>query len=409
MNASTYALLLAGLVTIASPPALASTATLTDVRGAPNIFEISQGRATPVSLVARGHAYELPIEVETGANDAASFTLPNSFIEVAPNTMMRIVSPEPRDVGIMQRVLQQSGSALFSVQKGSVDRFQVETPFLVSVVKGTIFNVLVDESGATVALHEGRLLVTSIDGTKRANLEPGGVAFAGRDGQLFELTMEPTQAGAVVKDAVSNVPADTGPLVTSIGAGAGLPGAVLPQTLATVDATASGAGAIAGGIAIGTTTSIAPVVASVVDTGTAVVQSVTSAVGPLVGNTVGGAAAMVGSIVDGTATTVTPVVASAMDTGAVVLQSVTTAVDPLVGGIVDSTASLIPGIADPMPATLADTPLLNTVVDGTIAPITLDDTTTLLAPILQAPPVDTLTGAATSPGVLTGGLLGGLR
>jgi hypothetical protein len=169
-----------------------ATAVLAQVSGAPAIYELSAGQPRQVSLVSQGKRYELPIEVETGANDAATFALVNSVIEVSPNSLMRIVAPENQNVGMVQRVLQQAGSSLFRVHRGPMDRFQVETPFLVSVVKGAVFNVLVRDDGATVSLQEGRLQVNSLDARQTVDLAPGAVAFAGRDGALKLLKVEVT-------------------------------------------------------------------------------------------------------------------------------------------------------------------------------------------------------------------------
>ena len=179
------------------------TAVLERVSGAPAIYELSAGKPRQVSSVAQGKRYELPIEIETGANDSATFALVNSVIEVSPNSLMRIVAPENQDVGVVQRVLQQAGSSLFRVHRGTMDRFQVETPFLVSVVKGTVFNVLVRDDGATVSLQEGRLQVNSLDARQTVDLAPGDVAFAGRDGALKMLKVEVTDAGAKTRETVA--------------------------------------------------------------------------------------------------------------------------------------------------------------------------------------------------------------
>ncbi len=179
------------------------TAVLERVSGAPAIYELSAGKPRQVSSVAQGKRYELPIEIETGVNDSATFALVNSVIEVSPNSLMRIVAPENQDVGVVQRVLQQAGSSLFRVHRGTMDRFQVETPFLVSVVKGTVFNVLVRDDGATVSLQEGRLQVNSLDARQTVDLAPGDVAYAGRDGALKMLKVEVTDAGAKTRETVA--------------------------------------------------------------------------------------------------------------------------------------------------------------------------------------------------------------
>lgn len=180
-----------------------ATAVLARVSGMPIVYELSAGKPRQVSSVAQGKQYRLPIEIETGVNDSATFALVNSVIEVSPNSLMRIVAPENRDVGVVQRVLQQTGSSLFHVHRGTMDRFQVETPFLVSVVKGSVFNVLVREDGATVSLQEGRLQVNSLDARQTVDLAPGDVAYAGRDGALKMLKVEVTDAGARTRETVA--------------------------------------------------------------------------------------------------------------------------------------------------------------------------------------------------------------
>src|SRR5262249_45908900 len=135
----------------------AATALLMQVTGNPTIVELTDGAPRNVSYAVVGHSYGLPLEIETGAHDAATLALPNSVIEVAAKTLMRVVVPEHGGAGVVQRILQQAGSSLFRVHRGTIDRFQVETPFLVSVVKGTVFNVLVQDDGATVSLQEGLL------------------------------------------------------------------------------------------------------------------------------------------------------------------------------------------------------------------------------------------------------------
>ena len=223
---------------------------------------------------AQGSRYELPIEIETGANDSATFALVNSVIEVSPNSLMRIVAPENQDVGVVQRVLQQAGSSLFRVHRGTMDRFQVETPFLVSVVKGTVFNVLVRDDGATVSLQEGRLQVNSLDARQTVELAPGDVAFAGRDGALRLLKVEVTEAGAKTHESIAthgggSIGADI-PTDASLGA--------VRDIVPSSGSVASGVSGVTSAVTTATSgvaTSVSPTVASVVAPVANVVQPVT--------------------------------------------------------------------------------------------------------------------------------------
>ncbi len=236
-----------------------ATAVLARVTGTPIVYELSAGKPRQVSSVAQGKQYRLPIEIETGVNDSATFALVNSVIEVSPNSLMRIVAPENRDVGVVQRVLQQAGSSLFRVHRGTMDRFQVETPFLVSVVKGTVFNVLVRDDGATVSLQEGRLQVNSLDARQTVDLAPGDVAFAGRDGALKMLKVEVTDAGARTHESVATR-TDSGDAVADVTHG--IVRDVVPPS------------GVVGGAPSITTSATAPVVATVSATVSPVVAGV---------------------------------------------------------------------------------------------------------------------------------------
>jgi hypothetical protein len=359
-----------------------STAVLTDFSGAPGIFQITDGRAQPVSSVARGHKYDLPLEVETGAGDRASFQLPNSRIEIAPNTVMRIAAPEAGVQGVLQRVLQQSGSSLFNVQKGSVERFQVDTPFLVSVVKGTTFSVLVEESGATVVLHEGALWVSSVDGLQHLELGPGGVAFAGRDGLLRQLRIEATQAGTVLKD----LPVGDGSTVAALAGGA-LGGA--------------GGGVIAlAGSTAGNAVPSVPRVDSVVNSATTVTAPVNTATGALTGATSTVTTPLQGTPLAGLANTVdttTQTVSTVVSGVATTVATAATIATEVVPATLESVATPVTSVIDAAPAATVDplvspvTTLVNDAVSTPLAPL-IDNTQS----VVTLDPVEPLAPALTS-------------
>src|SRR6185436_15913308 len=155
---------------------------------------------------------------------------------------------------------------------------QVETPCLVSAVKGTVFNVLVRDDGATVSLQEGRLQVNSLDARQTVDLAPGDVAFAGRDGALKMLRVEVTDAGTktresvatrgdagtmdVAADATHGVVRDVVPAAAIVGAGSNVT-SVVPNATSSVATAAS---------------TVSPTVASVVTPVASLVEPVTEAV-----------------------------------------------------------------------------------------------------------------------------------
>jgi FecR protein len=75
-----------------------------------------------------------------------------------------------------ETVVQRIGSARYQIEPGSVADFLVETPYLVIGIKGTVFEVLVNEAGTKVGVSEGRVEVTTPDGRFRAELAPGQTA-----------------------------------------------------------------------------------------------------------------------------------------------------------------------------------------------------------------------------------------
>lgn len=369
-----------------------ATAVLARVSGSPIVYELSAGKPRQVSSVSQGKQYKLPIEIETGANDSATFALVNSVIEVSPNSLMRIVAPESRDVGVVQRVLQQAGSSLFRVHRGTMDRFQVETPFLVSVVKGTVFHVLVRDDGATVSLQEGRLQVNSLDAQQTVDLAPGDVAFAGRDGALKMLKVEVTAAGARTRETIAtrsdpgvgaaDVPVDaladvTHGIVRDVVPPSGVVSGALPGTssvtapfVATVSATVS---PVVAGVAVPvanvvepvTENLVAPVVSNVVApavntvVSNVVAPAVNTVVAPVINTVV---APAIGSAVSPVVNTVVaPVVTN------VVAPVVNTAVAPVIAPVV---APMVPVVAPvAAPVIVVATPVVAPVVTPVVAPV----------------------------------------
>jgi hypothetical protein len=402
-------------MTLASIGALAdeARAVLRELTGRPVVYQLSNGEVRHAAMVVAGQSYTLPLEVETGANDTATFELANSVIDVAANSMVRIVAPEQGATNVVQRVLQAAGSALFHVRRGTVERFQVETPFLVSVVKGTVFNVLVRDDGATVSLQEGRLEVTSVDARQTVDLLPGDVAFAGHDGVLRVLDVQLTDHDVRVRAAPTPLVADdeVASQVVAIAnvdieaartMAPGVPAAdtivknIAEPTLGIVNPV----GGVLPGIA---SDSVAPVVATTASVVTPVVDNV---VAPVIGSVVtpvidAVVAPVVAPVVE---TVVAPVVEAVV---APVVGLVAPVVEPVVAPLVDAVVEpvivpVIDGIADPVAAALDPVvpDAVTTTVDTVVTPV-LEPIAPVLDPLLPDAPA----GGDTAP---SGGLLGGL-
>ncbi len=119
-------------------------------------------------------------------------------------------------------ILQQAGSILLDVEKKNVQHFEVETPFLAAVVKGTQFRVTVTSGSAKVDVQRGQVQVSDFRSGQFALVQPGqaaSVAGTGAAGLRFSGSgqFNPIQQGAprtpslrpisVPRDGLSRPPA----------------------------------------------------------------------------------------------------------------------------------------------------------------------------------------------------------
>jgi hypothetical protein len=80
---------------------------------------------------------------------------------------------KPASNGMLTRVFQKVGTLMFKVHKRPDRHFEVGTPYLVAVVKGTTFTVSVDDNGSAVHVTEGLVEVGGLSGPDKLLLHPG--------------------------------------------------------------------------------------------------------------------------------------------------------------------------------------------------------------------------------------------
>src|SRR5690349_23348046 len=105
-------------------------------------------------------------------------------ILLAPNSVIGL--PAQKKEGPATTIVQQAGSILLEVEKKNVKHFEVETPYLAAVVKGTQFRVTVSPSGATVDVVRGQVEVADFKSGQIAQVMPGqhATTFAHGNGGL---------------------------------------------------------------------------------------------------------------------------------------------------------------------------------------------------------------------------------
>src|SRR5712672_3006355 len=93
---------------------------------------------------------------------------------ISPNSIIGIPA-EPKN-GLTTTILQQAGSVLIEAEKRNVKHFEVETPYLAAVVKGTQFRVSVHKYGANVDVVRGQVEVADFKSGQHALVLPGQTA-----------------------------------------------------------------------------------------------------------------------------------------------------------------------------------------------------------------------------------------
>jgi len=119
--------------------------------------------------------------IRTGRNGRVLLVRGEESILVAPNSVIGL--PTERKDGMSTTVLQQAGSILLEVEKLNVKHFEVETPYLAAVVKGTQFVVTIDGATTRVDVKRGQVEVSDFKSGQIAQVMPGQSATAFEHGK----------------------------------------------------------------------------------------------------------------------------------------------------------------------------------------------------------------------------------
>ena len=112
--------------------------------------------------------------VRTGRNGRVLLIRGEERIMVSPNTAIGIPSEKRND--LPTTITQQSGTILLEVEKKNVQHFEVETPYLAAVVKGTQFQVTVEKGRSRVEVTRGQVQVSDFKSGQNVLVLPGQAA-----------------------------------------------------------------------------------------------------------------------------------------------------------------------------------------------------------------------------------------
>ncbi|MGY8633186.1 FecR family protein [Bradyrhizobium sp. 14AA] len=112
--------------------------------------------------------------IRTGRTGRVLLVRGEETILISPNSVVGL--PVDKKEGLSTTIIQQAGSILLEVEKRNVKHFEVETPYLAAVVKGTQFSVTVGAGSTKVDVLRGQVEVSDFKSGQIAQVMPGQAA-----------------------------------------------------------------------------------------------------------------------------------------------------------------------------------------------------------------------------------------
>jgi FecR protein len=137
--------------------------------------DVQQASLTPDDHLKPGDT------IRTGRNGRVLLVRGEESILIAPNSVVGLPSEQKEELSTT--IVQRAGSILLEVEKRNVKHFEVETPYLAAVVKGTQFRVSVNAASTSVDVVRGQVEVTDFKSGQIAQVMPGQKATAFEHGK----------------------------------------------------------------------------------------------------------------------------------------------------------------------------------------------------------------------------------
>lgn len=141
--------------------------------------------------------------IRTGRNGRVLLVRGEEQILISPNSIIGIPAEKTSDRPTT--IQQQAGSILLEVEKRNVQHFEVETPYLAAVVKGTQFRVSVTPIGAKVEVVRGQVEVADFKSGQIAQILPGQSAQSSSSGH-FGLSLGGAGTPSVIQNGNPRAP-----------------------------------------------------------------------------------------------------------------------------------------------------------------------------------------------------------
>lgn len=138
---------------------------------------LQQPGADPAAGVV-GEVVATGATVTTGGTSRAIIENGLQKIEMSANSQMTIA---PSSEAGMTRILQNLGSLLFQVDRREMKHFEVQTPLLAAVVKGTVFSITASPDADVIQVVEGLVDVRTESGSAHRDVAAGQAARVTHD------------------------------------------------------------------------------------------------------------------------------------------------------------------------------------------------------------------------------------
>lgn len=147
--------------------------------------------------------------IRTGRTGRVLLKRGEESMMISPNSVIGV--PAEKKEGLSTTIQQKAGSILLEVEKRNVKHFEVETPYLAAVVKGTQFRVTVNATSTSVDVIRGQVEVADFRTGQIAQVMPGqhATTFSHGNGGLSLSgtgTLSPIEQGKPRPPSIERVP-----------------------------------------------------------------------------------------------------------------------------------------------------------------------------------------------------------
>lgn len=130
--------------------------------------------------ISTGEDLPGPSYLRTGPDSRIVLKHRNNKITIASSSLIKLEAEKLASEGIFTKIIQTVGYAIFDIEHNTGRTNLIETPYLVSVVKGTTFTVQVSNDRAIVNLIKGRLQINATNSSASTVINSGQSAQMGR-------------------------------------------------------------------------------------------------------------------------------------------------------------------------------------------------------------------------------------